>query len=210
MPLTQNQILDIKDLFKECVKDILVNKEFIDTVTNVVAKTIDEKIDNVLKKYCERCDELEKANKVLVNKIDNLEQYSRRNSIRIFGVAEKSNENIQDIVMNMCSEKLNIDFSLRDIDRAHRIGPRQVGNKKRSIILKLTSFRCKMEILKNRHKLKGTAISIAEDLTKTRYDLYKLAQRKFGVKNTFTLDGTVYIRDCGIKRRIGAIQDLEK
>ncbi|KAK9701008.1 hypothetical protein QE152_g30848 [Popillia japonica] len=83
MPFTQSQILDIKALFKESVKDIFENTEFVGHLTNLIAKNIDKKFDNILKTYTARCEELERENMMLKSKIDNMEQYTRRNSVRI-------------------------------------------------------------------------------------------------------------------------------
>ncbi|KAK9696371.1 hypothetical protein QE152_g31955 [Popillia japonica] len=121
MPFTQSQILDIKPLFKESVKDIFENTEFVGHLTNLIAKNIDKKFDNILKTYTARCEELERENMMLKSKIDNMEQYTRRNSIRIFGIPEKNDENIQAIVLNLCKDELNVDLTAPSIDRVHRM-----------------------------------------------------------------------------------------
>ncbi|KAK9692564.1 hypothetical protein QE152_g35079 [Popillia japonica] len=173
MPLTQSQIIDIKALFKECVKDIIHSNKFIESVTVLVAKSIGEKIDSALKTYSKRWEELKKENKMLVNKIDNMQQYFRRNIIRIFGVPEKENEIVEEIVISLCREKLDIDIPPANIDRTHRLGSLQTRrNNKRAIIIKFTNSNCKYTVLRNRYKLRGTGIVIVEYLTKSRRDLY--------------------------------------
>ncbi|KAK9681218.1 hypothetical protein QE152_g38491 [Popillia japonica] len=218
MPLTPEQIADFKVLFQECLADIVQNDAFIQKVAAAIAKTIDQKIDVALKTYSAKWEMLEKENRMLVNKLDQLEQYTRRNSLRIFGVSEQKDENLEDKVVNICKQKLNVDLTSCCIDRIHRIGPNKTNrnngrgillkfasyksklillknrNNGRGILLKFASYKSKLILLKNRHKLRGTNIIIAEDLTKTRYDLYRSAQRKHGKKNTFISDGVVFVK----------------
>ncbi|KAK9702718.1 hypothetical protein QE152_g29780 [Popillia japonica] len=87
MPLTREQIADFKVLFQECLADIVQNDVFIQKVAAAIAKTFDQKIDVALKTYSAKWEMLEKENRMLVNKLDQLEQYTRRNSLRTFGVA---------------------------------------------------------------------------------------------------------------------------
>ena len=53
-------------------------------------------------------------------KCDEIEQYSRRLCLVSRGVEEKSNENVDQLVIDTFKEKLNIDFNLSDINRSHR------------------------------------------------------------------------------------------
>ncbi|KAK9751537.1 hypothetical protein QE152_g4946 [Popillia japonica] len=156
MPFTQSQILDIKALFKEGVKDIFENTKFVGHITNLIAKSIDKKFDNRYSKnlYCEMCG-TKRENMMLKSRINKMEQYTRRNSVRIFGIPDKYDENIQAIVLNLCKDKLNVDLTAPRIDRVHRIGPWRTQEKKRGIILKLTNHWYKEILLRNRYKLKG-------------------------------------------------------
>lgn len=210
MLLTLEQIADFKVLFQECLADIVQNDAFIQKVAAAIAKTIDQKIDVALKTYSAKWEMLEKENRMLVNKLDQLEQYTRRNSLRIFGVAEEKDENLEDKVVNICKQKLNVDLTSCCIDRIHRIGPNKTNrNNGRGILLKFASYKSKLILLKNRHKLRGTNIIIAEDLTKTRYDLYRSAQRKHGKKNTFISDGVVFVKVGDTRLKINSLDELE-
>ena len=63
----------------------------------------------------ERIDLLEK-------KPDDSEQYSRRNCLLVHGVEEQEQENTDNIVLNVIKEHLDIELSVKDFDRSHRIG----------------------------------------------------------------------------------------
>ena len=54
--------------------------------------------------------------------INNMEQYSRRNNIRIFGLNENQVEDTFKIVQNLCKQTLEIDLDEASIDRCHRVG----------------------------------------------------------------------------------------
>ena len=53
---------------------------------------------------------------------NDLEQYSRRNCVRIFGIPEQSTENTTETVCNLVKDKLGINLQKSQIDRSHRVG----------------------------------------------------------------------------------------
>ena len=74
--------------------------------------------------------------------MDNAEQYSRRNSLRMSGVPETATENTDTLVLD-AARAINSDIDLCDIDRSHRVGRPRAG-KPRDIIVKFaTSVKAK-------------------------------------------------------------------
>ena len=73
----------------------------------------------------------------LEEKINDLEQYSRRNKIRISGVRVKENETIEEtatsIVQTLNAEMPVIDLYAGDIDIAHRLGKADIEKVDRSL-----------------------------------------------------------------------------
>ena len=57
-------------------------------------------------------------------RIDDQEQYSRRNSVRVNGIPKKRGETPDDVVDAVHREihRLNLDVDATDVDRAHRFG----------------------------------------------------------------------------------------
>ena len=53
--------------------------------------------------------------------VDNNEQYSRKNSLRISGLKESPNEILIQTVANMANG-LSTDVTIEDINRVHRVG----------------------------------------------------------------------------------------
>lgn len=66
-------------------------------------------------------DELEKRVVQSENENDELNQYGRRNILRIFGIPEKNDEVTDDIVLKLAGD-LNVELTKYDIDRSHRVG----------------------------------------------------------------------------------------
>lgn len=70
-------------------------------------------------------------------KDDELEQYSRRNSLRISGISESYQRPTDEIVMSIASE-YNIGITTQDLDRSHRVGMVN-DNRSRAILVKFAS-----------------------------------------------------------------------
>ena len=91
----------------------------------------------------------------LENKVNDLEQYTRKNSIRIHGLKEavSGHENTYDLVCDYINSNLKLDT---DIEVAHRVGPKIRGPKPRSIIVKFLRRSDKLAVMLNRKMLKGS------------------------------------------------------
>ena len=163
---------------------------------------------------------LESKVELLQAEMDKSEQYSRRNSLRIWtNDPEQAGEDTDKIVL-ACAEKLGVNLNLEEIDRSHRVG-RVGGNKPRAIIVKMATYRSRQKLYRNRRRDRG--IFISEDLTKKRSNLMYNARRlKRGkaIKSCYTRDGRVYIREFnpwgtdrdeeGHEVEIRSIKDLDK
>lgn len=133
--------------------------------------------------------------------VEKLERYSRRDTIRVFGLAERVNErydNIKQYVINSVLKVAcpDIEWSEDDIVRTHRIGytmDYRHGNsngtgegnendKPRILLIKFLHWDKKMKVLKGREPLRAAGIRVSDDLTKRqRQSLKSLADRgKFG------------------------------
>ena len=100
-------------------------------------------------------------------RIAELEQYSRRTNIKIFGVLETANnggkKNTVDIVKNIFEIRLQQTITTTDILAAHRI-PTRNKTQPRPIIVKFLRSEAQESVLRSGWKLKGEPISISDDL----------------------------------------------
>ena len=137
--------------------------------------------------------ELAQSVSKLERDLNDLEQYGRRNSLRIHGVPESEKEDADELIKTIktiAKDKLDIELQDMDIDRTHRIG--RASDKPRSILVKFTSYRARNILIKQRRKLKGSKISIHEDLTKRNQELLMKTSKQLGVVSTWSQDGRVY------------------
>ena len=135
---------------------------------------------------------------------DDYEQRNRNDCLVLHGLPESNAENTDEIVVEQIKEKMGIDISIDDIKRSHRLGTRRSTNVRstravkppppRPIIFRLMNFRKRSEIYFSKKKLKGTGVTVTENLTRTRYDLYKQALEKFGKTNVWTIEGRIVIK----------------
>ena len=107
------------------------------------------------------------------NKLTELEDRSRRNNIRIDGIAEEPGKTWEEFarkVHRLLSEELDINDVV--IERAHRVkaySHEKKNSKKlrsRAVVSKLLSFADKARTLKNSHLLKGTTCYVNKDFSK--------------------------------------------
>lgn len=140
--------------------------------------------------------------------VGDLAQYSRRNSIRVFGIPEAPGENTDDIIVTLLSSKLGINISPFDLDRSHRVG-KVSKNKSRAIIVKFVSFKTKFSVLTSKSKLKGSKEFIVEDLTKYRLLVLRTAKEYFGKQFCWTFDGKIFIKINDVTHVVKQMKDLD-
>ena len=97
-------------------------------------------IDSLL----ERKEDLDEKLTCIMEKLDDIEQYSRRNCLLFTGIVENDDENTDLLILDKCRESMGIELSLQDIDRSHWIGmktQREVGVVGAILIICASNFR---------------------------------------------------------------------
>ena len=126
--------------------------------------------------------------------VDRKEQYSRRNCLLVHGTAETNDENTDNLVLKTINEKLDVEITENEIDRPHRIGRKQDGQKPRPIIVKLTRYNTRKKVFASKRKLKETGVSITESLTAKRTEQLNKAREEHGFTNVWTTDGKIIFK----------------
>jgi BMFP domain-containing protein YqiC len=143
---------------------------------------------------------LDKKISTLEDKLDEYEQYSRRNCLLLHGLPEVYKENTNNIAISTIKDHLEITLTDEDIDRSHRLGRRQKDDTSdesaqmphpRPIIIKLCSYNKRERIFKAKSKLKKTGIVITENLTAKRMALLNSTKQHESVSAAWTTDGRV-------------------
>ncbi|KAK9753611.1 hypothetical protein QE152_g1943 [Popillia japonica] len=171
---------------------------------------------------------LEESDKEVKNAQNALEQYTRRNSLRIFGIPENKNENTSDIMF--CTEKLNLDVPTTAIDYCHRLFAKEGQQKpiivkfisrytkklvyskegqQKPIIVKFISRYTKKLVYSKKKMLKGSKVVIKEDLTRANQNLLKEASKRFGDRKAWSFEGKIYVKSGDRIKTVKSISDLE-
>ena len=118
-------IAEIQELNSQLHEELKKHRED----NKVLQRDVKELRDDVLKKDA-RISTLEVQVNELHLKLDDQEQYSRRNSLRVTGVPENVNEDVGEKIVELCNAELNLgDVQVKPehIDRVHRVGPRRTN-----------------------------------------------------------------------------------
>ena len=185
---------------------------------------LQRRLEDVRKRAARREEEIEE----LYVLQDELEQYTRKNSLKIHGIPESAYDSTEDVVMKV-AEALDVEIKPEDIDISQKL----FSEGEKSVIVKFISHKIKSKPYKKRTGLKnikvsdisqnatsarlrveGKKIFINENLTFFRKSLVKKAiekRRQGMIVSVWTLDGKVYVKTspAGTPIRIYEFNDLD-
>jgi len=121
------------------------------------------------------------------------EQYARKNNIKIYGIKDNCGEDCEDIVRKMVKEYLKIEIKQGQIAIAHRILGKQ--GRHRPIIVRFEQHDVKYAVLKQRRQLKGTGVSIQEDLARAVWEKLDMVKESAGSTDARAWNGKIFIKD---------------
>ena len=173
-----------------------------DCFKGVITTLKDNKSLNVeLNNLQDECNALKTEIKTLKKNNDDLEQRGRNDCLVLHGYEEAVDENTETIICAVIGNELGISLTENDIKNSHRLGPPRTQRSTRTstvlprpIIFRLMYFRKRIEIYGNKRKLKGKKLVITENLTSSRYKVYKAAMEKFGKANVWTKEGRIIMK----------------
>ena len=183
--LIENLRKDLGDKIDSLVKKIEEKDAKINELSNKVT-LLEEKIAYSDKRF-----------ELLERRLDDSEQYTRRTSLRINGIAFDGNETAGESLQKVKDEvgKLGLNLDDRDFDRAHRVGsPKDQNGKKkkeRQMIVKFTSFKARTLVYQSRPKFNKDRVGGVRfylDQTKRRFDL-----RKYAVEYVKNIPGVDFV-----------------
>ena len=155
------------------------------------------------------------------SKLDDQEQYSRRNSLRFNGIPESDNEDIVVKTIDVINNKVKpeIPITADHVDRIHRVGKRG-STTQRAVLVKFSTYRYRQRVYSNRRNLKTskeqheTPIFVNEDLTRKRSNLLwkaRCLKRDKKIQDCWSSDGTILVKTNEHKIiSIGNMVDLDK
>ena len=135
--------------------------------------------------------------------LNDFEQYSRNNSIRIYNLAIKNNDSTS-TVLKLLKDKLEIQLSASDIVAAHPLPPNFSSSNRDPhppppIIVHFLKNTTKGLVIQNRRKLKGNTskTSIHEDLTRKNMLLLNRVKRDDRISAAWSSRGLIW---CMLKK----------
>lgn len=141
------------------IKDIGEFKHSLEFTQEQLARSLDND---------EKCPEVQDALVDLSDKLDDLENRSRRNNLCFDGIPETAEkpyetwDQSEGKIKELITNKFHMKAEDVIIERAHRVGPKK-DDKPRSIVAKFLCFKDRESIFKNGKNLKGSGIYVRED-----------------------------------------------
>lgn len=156
----------------------------------------------------ERIEILERDNKILRDKVTDIQARSMRDNLLFFNMPEMEEENTTSVIHELLESKMGITDARNTvkIDRSHRIGRKRDGDRKpRPIVVKFNYHQDREFVRLNARKLRGTRIGISEqfpeeieNIRKTLYPELKKAKsegkRAKIVRDKLIIEGQVFNR----------------
>ena len=146
---------------------------------------------------------------------EKLEQYSRKENVKVFGLSESDEEDLEDKIVNLASD-IGVPLERRDISVCHRL--RGNGKSPRPVIVKFVRRKTKSDIMKAKKTLKSKEqyknVYINDDLTSLRNKIVKGMRDDDNIKKVWTIDGRIFcvMNKEGVDTKISldSISDTDK
>ena len=141
----------------------------------------------------------------IFNKLRIQEDRSRRNNIRVDGIAENEGETWDDCavkVKSFLNDKLG--FNDVNIERAHRVKSKSRQTGPRTIVAKLLNWKVKNEVINQSNKLKDSGFFINEDFSSETLEIRKNLRREvkeLRSKGKYAILKYDSIYSCDFKKR---------
>ena len=142
--------------------DALKQPDVIAAYTRMFKNSLKEELDdikgeitglrNALKAKDDRIAKLESDVMDLHNKLDDQEQYTRRNTLCVSNIPEKQFEDTTATALKLFNKKMKVPITVADIDRAHRYGKRK-PNGPRGIMVKFATHRARSTVFRAKSTL---------------------------------------------------------
>ena len=212
----QKQIDELKNSIKVSTESVVTQMKSIlnDSISEVDSRVVDlerkeQELDErvsqselLINKFnSDLTEEVEllrkKANEAIIIANDN-EQYSRLRNIRIRGWKQEADVSCPETVLKFIKNKLKMkDITSNDIEAAHPLpSTGTASNTTRStvptILVKFSRKSTRQKVMEQRKCLKGSGISVVEDLTGLNTELLNRLNNSDRVLNSWSWNGKVY------------------
>lgn len=225
------KLSELKDENEKLRVDLKACSDKLTDVTISLTQRVEQletSLDNLEKKFDESAppvsDEVEKKLEALNREAkearlaaNDAEQYGRRQNLRIRGLSVGVNDDCRLVAADFCRNSLQLpDFNASKIDVAHIIPIRaeHVTQARKSIksevIVKFHNREDRNSVIRNRRNLRGTAITVVEDLTSLNVQTLNRIRQDDRVATCWTWNGRIFaLLKSGQKLLIRPFQALQ-
>ena len=193
----------------EILKDASILKRmkeviFPSNLTDAIA-TLTDKVERLTNELCIKdvmIQKLEQRVEKLEEAADNTEQYSRRPNLRVHGLAEKADENTDQLIVKLVNDQMQFQppIQLNQIERSH---PAPTVQRENGLLLSVFAANgLRDEVYRSRFRLKtiqpDKRVFINEDLTARRAGLARQTRalkKDHKVNDCWTAGGNVMLKD---------------
>nr|CAI5865259.1 unnamed protein product [Callosobruchus analis] len=119
---------------------------------------------------------------------------------------ERQSGNASEQVRALCKEKLKIHVSEENLESCFWTGLSKNGM--HTILFTVDSYNLKLKLLRNRKLLKGSGLTLTEDMTPSRHSLCKKAVQEWGKLKTWFYDGKIWVKTRENKHEIKSEEDM--
>ena len=144
--------MDEEDFTRAFIR-VLSHETVVSKLSVIITKDLRAEITTlrcIIEKKDEKISMLEKRINHLENEQDALEEYTRRNSLRVSGLEELDNEDPAKVALCLFNSTMNMQssdpVSINDIDRVHRVGKRSPG-KARPLLVKFIYYYIALSVI---------------------------------------------------------------
>ena len=148
---------------------------------------------------------------------DRQEQYSRKDSVRIYGIQEPENdqtrENTNDIIVKLTNDS-GVHMTSADLSVSHLLGRPGRGGRPQTIIATFVRRQCKTDVMRNKKRLRDFEIYqnvfINDDLTTLRNKLAMGLKSDDNIKQVWTIEGRIFCIQVDQGREVKRVVDSPK
>ncbi|XP_072177047.1 uncharacterized protein [Diadema setosum] len=131
--------------------------------------------------------------------VERLEQYTRKENVKIYGLKEEQGENTTGVVLDL-AKQMGVDIKATDLSICHRLGSTPADDhqrkKERTVIARFTRREAKATFMRAKKGLRKREdlkhVYINDDLTRLRSKVVQEMRKDTGILRVWTIDGKIH------------------
>ncbi|CAG9812888.1 unnamed protein product [Phaedon cochleariae] len=209
--------------FEHTLLEAFNNQNVTRAITEIIVKSVASNLAEKFKEYDNRIAQLEAEidnlksttvsvqsniniadQKKIEQKLDNIQQRTKRNNIRLMKVQETDHEKTLEVCIDLFKKNMKLDITEANVCAAYRVG-KNTGDRPRHIVVVFNDNTIEASVYNKKKMLKGTEIILKEDLTAYRLNLMKEASETYGFKNVWSVNGNIFSKGPNGVNKISTI-----